>query len=229
MSSQSPIVRTSDTLKLYFCRVCGQETFRLRLSGTMCEHSKNDIYPVCPISFTEDFLVKTSPLRAMEKAWMESEADFLARSYGSLAIYDHRSFSWKTHQRSLVEDWEPLPRRLPDYGMSLGGSLYPLEMSELRIAGRDGFLWRTPTAEEGTGGSQTPEKRKAGNHSVHLRDQLGGQPNPMWLEWLMGYEYRSGWTVLGVLETLWYRPRRGKRSNVSSASKNKNHRRQKSI
>ncbi len=53
--------------------------------------------------------------------------------------------------------------------------------------------WRTPNAcDAEPRGPQTPEKGTATGHSVHLGDQVGGQLNPAWVEWLMGYPL--GWT-----------------------------------
>lgn len=45
-------------------------------------------------------------------------------------------------------------------------------------------MWPTPTVQDA----------EAGGHSVGLNDQVGGQLNPQWVEWLMGYP--SGWTDL---------------------------------
>lgn len=64
-------------------------------------------------------------------------------------------------------------------------------------------MWRTPQANEGTAGGSMPARSPAGGHSVYLRDQIreqdGGQLNPMWVEWLMGFPI--GWTDLGASET----------------------------
>ena len=57
--------------------------------------------------------------------------------------------------------------------------------------------WRSPTATEGIGGSQDPKKRKAGHHTIRLRDQVGGPLNPEWVEWLIGWPI--GWTDLKAL------------------------------
>jgi hypothetical protein len=48
--------------------------------------------------------------------------------------------------------------------------------------------------------------------SPNLNDKAapGGQLNPTWVEWLMGYP--SEWTVLEDWATQWFRPKRGKRS-----------------
>lgn len=47
------------------------------------------------------------------------------------------------------------------------------------------------------GGASNPEKRKAGGHSVNLQDVAGGQLNPDWVDWLMGFPI--GWTSLESL------------------------------
>ena len=72
-------------------------------------------------------------------------------------------------------------------------------------------LWRTPTASLGSArGAVLPERRIQLGHSVSLMDQVGGQLNPTWVEWLMGYP--SEWTALEDWVTPWFRPKRAKRS-----------------
>jgi hypothetical protein len=56
--------------------------------------------------------------------------------------------------------------------------------------------WRTPDSYP-RGGATTPEKRREGGHSINLRDQVGGQLNPDWVEWLMCVPI--GWTSLDPL------------------------------
>ncbi len=76
--------------------------------------------------------------------------------------------------------------------------------------------WRTPQAGDGNGGGQAPDRRKAGGHSVYLRDQMkeaeptGGSLNPTWVEWLMGFPL--GWTDCEHLAT-----RSSRKSSKSSA------------
>lgn len=43
-----------------------------------------------------------------------------------------------------------------------------------------------------------------------LPNQIGGQLNPTWTEWLMGYP--SGWTELNALVTVWFRSKSGRHS-----------------
>jgi hypothetical protein len=56
------------------------------------------------------------------------------------------------------------------------------------------------------------EKISGERHSPDLNDVAapGGQLNPTWVEWLMGFPL--GWTVCGDSETRWFRSLRGKRS-----------------
>ena len=50
-------------------------------------------------------------------------------------------------------------------------------------------LWTTPTASDSQGTT-------GGGNSRSLRTDVGGQLNPMWIEWLMGFPI--GWTELDV-------------------------------
>lgn len=71
--------------------------------------------------------------------------------------------------------------------------------------------WRTPCARDGTPrGPSDPKKRIQQGHSVSLHDQVGGQLNPQWVEWLMGYP--PEWTVLEDSVTPWFLSKRGRRS-----------------
>lgn len=68
--------------------------------------------------------------------------------------------------------------------------------------------WLTPKAADADGGAvsvATPEgvarlaRRSAKSGALRLNDQLGGRPNPVWLEWLMGFP--EGWTDVEPSET----------------------------
>jgi hypothetical protein len=48
-------------------------------------------------------------------------------------------------------------------------------------------MWPTPSVHEMSGGATDPETRKAQGHHVKLTDSVGGQLNPTWVEWLMGW------------------------------------------
>jgi len=57
-------------------------------------------------------------------------------------------------------------------------------------------MWATPRVDDAkNNGTQSQRER----HGPALNAQIGGQLNPQWVEWLMGYPV--GWTDLEVLET----------------------------
>jgi hypothetical protein len=56
-------------------------------------------------------------------------------------------------------------------------------------------VWMTPNSRDWKDSGPTQGNR----HSPNLGTQAGGQLNPMWVEWLMGWPL--GWTDLKPLET----------------------------
>jgi len=62
-------------------------------------------------------------------------------------------------------------------------------------------LFRTPSSRDWKGQSaKSWREREKGDPTPTLPDQIGGQLNPMWVEWLMGFPL--GWTDLEDSETL---------------------------
>lgn len=69
-------------------------------------------------------------------------------------------------------------------------------------------LWPTPRASPNENRQTKPSpspSQKDGRHGKSLAAQVGGQLNPTWVEWLMGYP--SAWTVLEDWATQWFRSR----------------------
>lgn len=61
----------------------------------------------------------------------------------------------------------------PQSGMTRSGVLFELPTSVPLTSANDCFLLATPQANLGSsGGSQPPEKRRAGGHAVSLADQI---------------------------------------------------------
>ena len=59
----------------------------------------------------------------------------------------------------------------PRAGMTRNGSAYELPMSAHHMGGSASLLLPTPEANTASnGGSQHPDKRRAGGHSVNLQD-----------------------------------------------------------
>jgi len=168
--------------------------------------------------FREDFLAKIS--RPQVTAW---ELKGLAPAYGvkwqELSMrYDLKSSRWKTHQCLWEEDllWSSV--NLPKWGMTRAGVSWELLISGHRTSVIGSGLsrrnprspclkrmWPTPVASMSKGSSPNALTRKSGadrsndrlDHKIMALD--GGQLNPEWVEWLMGWPI--GWTDLKPLET----------------------------
>ncbi len=89
----------------------------------------------------------------------------------------------------------------PTSGMMQNGRFYPLPMSERYTKENVSLLWPTPTAQDAknnAGPSQWDRNSYPLNVAVHgSREQqkaIGGDLNPTWVEWLMGFP--AGWTDL---------------------------------
>lgn len=79
-------------------------------------------------------------------------------------------------------------------------------------------MWLTPTATEIPNRSkESMKKRIEYRKSIgrtttppgNLAEQVGGNLNPQWVEWLMGY--KTEWTELDALVTQWFQSKRKKR------------------
>jgi hypothetical protein len=76
-------------------------------------------------------------------------------------------------------------------------------------------LWRTPQARDGQErGASSPDRREEQGHSISLHDQIGGQLNPTWVEWLMGYP--TEWTACAAWATRSFRQSRSGSRGASS-------------
>jgi len=238
--SLSHIVKSTNTLPPFSCLKCRQVNYLQHQSGTMCVHCQQ-MNCQKSTSSTEDSPAKTSALLELEKAWKEAEAAYSLRSCDSLMYYDHSSSSWKMCQQSLLEDLLPLPKKLPKEAMIRDGVLYPLVKLAHPIKEKDGGylptptassygtqksrpnnkarpsletmarknLWPTPTARDYKDNGKSPAE--LARNSKTLATHAGGQLNPQWVEWLMGYPV--GWTELKDSVMQWYQNARKQRSN----------------
>ncbi len=180
-SSQSPIVKTTGTLKLCCLPVWRRVKSHSHPSGTIYEPCNQEVLPPSTSSMG-DFPAKTLALQAAEQAWQASAADYFLKSLGSLAKFDPDSCSWRTFQL-LIEGVEILSSELwPTSGMTLDGTCYPLPMWARTTSENDGGYWRTPdTGAGGTSGllKQGKTHRESGAAiTIRLVDQVN---NPsMW-------------------------------------------------
>lgn len=202
--------------------------------------------------FREDFLAKTSVLRARVPDSMEREAAFGQRWQGSFAKFSLDSFSWKTAQYSLLGDSELFSETWPRWGSMRNGACYLRQIPALPIYASESGLWPTPCASDNSDravsqsvhitssglpkhvaengqksqmrlsqaakmwptpnasdgskwSNQSLAERKEKGQQVRLNTAvapeggMGGQLNPNWVEWLMGWPI--GQTDLKPLET----------------------------
>jgi hypothetical protein len=151
--------------------------------------------------FLEASRARTSALQDTEKVLTES-AQACGEKWRELLVkFDHDSCSWKTHrslwEEALSECWLTLPR----WGSMQDGVLLERATPALHTRGSASGWWRTPTAAIQNPKSSVKKLagRKPSDPQVGLADQIGGIPNPLWTEWLMGWPL--GWTDLKPLET----------------------------
>ncbi|MCP2242732.1 hypothetical protein LX86_001453 [Lentzea aerocolonigenes] len=93
------------------------------------------------------------------------------------AYYSPDTSCWRTSLPSLFEDMPESPPTWPRSGMTCGGHAYALPTPGHHTAVTGGsatrHLLKTPTAQLAVnGGSQHPDKRKAGGHGPTLADEV---------------------------------------------------------
>lgn len=155
----------------------------------------------------EDFPVRTSLSLASAR-----DLKALARDYGTsspawLANFDPASYSWKTSQRSLVEEWAEFSATWPRSGMMRNGIASHLPTLAPDISATECGLLPTPAETDWKGQYrlETVLRRSSLTIGVRLPEQLSrltlkvGRPNPRFWERMMMFP--RGWTKLDHLET----------------------------
>lgn len=228
---QSLTVKQTDTLNLCSYQECQTDQLSELQSGTTSQRLRPDSLTFLSTSLSGDSLVRTSVLLELEKAWKESEADFFLRSCAWSKKSSPLSCSWKTFQPLELGAFLQSSMNLQKWGMTVGGLVSLPQALEPRTSERDGFclptpatidsgsyfnrsksagakkrptlgamakynLWPTPTAKEG---GVSHGKNKTG--APKLTTVVGGQLNPTWIEWLMGFPL--GWSALNDLGMRW--------------------------
>ena len=172
------------------------------------------------------FHAKTSPQQEKELELMESDLECGEKWQGSFTKYDQDMRSWKTHQCSLLGDLDEFSETWPTWGLMRDGECWEQQTLEQTIRGIGYGLspngvdsFHTPNTTGLDGGSNsrkalrkklaTPVARmwkdngkspsELNRNSETLAMQAGGNLNPTWVEWLMGWSL--GWTDLNPLET----------------------------
>lgn len=209
------------------CSSDGNETvcYRCSLSGTISKLSMALHGVDSLISCLRDFLVSLSRSRDDDEVLRTKETFGPIRS-ASFARWNRGSRSWKTcHTFWPMTISAKCSDRWPKRGTMRNGKLYRLARLGHRTfekgsgylpsprANKGTGLWPTPRTTDGShGGRVTPRKGRQGGNLVEavstgwstptatgacLQRQVGGQLNPDWVEWLMGWPI--GWTALEPL------------------------------
>ena len=110
----------------------------------------------------------------------------------SLAKYDHATYSWRTHQYSLLGGLESFSETWPRWGTMRDGACWALTMPEHLTNGTGSGYWPTPSGTSNHGK----------NHVVGRLDEWGGSSNmfrgtelqsvrcPSFEEWMMDWPIR---------------------------------------
>ena len=157
------------------------------------------------------FHAKTFRRPEKEKELKANEVECGHTWRGWLAKYSPDLCLWKTPQCSLLGEEQESLQTLPRWGMTVDGLLWEQPtLAPLTKEKECGLLqnWPTPDANCGKRGTQPKWEpiRKSGQPAQYTINQAvrdmeknnGGNLNPMWIEWLMGWPL--GWTDLKPLE-----------------------------
>jgi hypothetical protein len=164
------------------------------------------------MSYLEAFHAKTLVPQEKAQELMESEVECGEKWLASFVKYDHDSSLWRTHQCSLLGDLDEFLETWPQWGLMRDGECWEQRTLEQTIRGTEFGLsenkkWPTPGASDAIRGTSPNWKpiRPSGQPAQYplnqaLRDITGqtGRPNPIFVEWLMGWPIR--WTDLKPLE-----------------------------
>ena len=164
--------------------------------------------------YLADFHAPTSPQQEKEQELMEKPLECGEKWRGSFTKYDPDTSLWRTHQCSLLGDLEEFSETWPQWGLMRDGECWEQRTLERHIRGTGYGLspkitppphkkWPTPGASDATRGTMKNWKpiRPSGQPAQYplnqaLRDITGlpGRPNPIFVEWLMGFP--TLWTDL---------------------------------
>ena len=146
------------------------------------------------------FHAKTSAQQAEAQELRVKDRDCGVSLPGLLAKYDHDTRSWKTAQCLLSGDSEKYSVTWPKSGMMRSGVCWERTMLARYTKGKESGYWPTPTMSMYKGSSPATLTRKDGKDRTNDRldhrvmAENGGQLNPTWVEWLMGWPLE--WTDL---------------------------------
>lgn len=105
--------------------------------------------------FREASRARTSALPEQGKGLTGSAADCGEKWHGSFVRYDHDTRLWRTHQRSLLGDWDEYLETWPKWGSMRNGECLEQTVSGHHTSENESGLWPTPNCPNG--GRRVPE------------------------------------------------------------------------
>lgn len=145
LSNQLPIAKSTHTVRECSSQECMTNICRWPRSGMTSGSWEWECYQAASRCYMVVFPVRTSALQEMEQAWKESEADCFSRSLDCVARLSRDSSFWRTYLPLLQGVEQKWSERLPKWGMTYDGALYPLHPLEHYTVARDGSYWLTPS------------------------------------------------------------------------------------
>lgn len=177
-SDQSRIAKSNPTAKASSCRECKKGICPKHQFGMIYEHYPKELsvnLSTLSSAGSHDH-AKISVLQELEKAWMESEADFFSRSCAWPRKSSPSSYSLKTSLPSLGEGVFELLEKLPRWGMIVDGVLYPLHRLERFTKESAGSFWPTPKARDWKDNGESPSEQRRHSPSLPCRVKMIATP-----------------------------------------------------
>lgn len=194
------------------------ESCRDSRSGTTCKPLTESLGEDESMSFAEDSLAKILAQQDSEKGYKASDLACGRTWQGSSARFDPDSYSWKTHQLSLIMDWEQSLATFPQWGLMHDGELWELTIQDYHTIAEDAGLLPTVVKSEGEaflgGPIRSSETWKDTNRLSHrliglwksfAKREMNGRIrqkiacHPTFAEWMMGWP--EMWSASSELET----------------------------
>jgi len=225
---QLPLLKSKITHAEFYCNGKLMDSYLDSLSGMTFVHSMENLGEEKSMSSQVDFHVRTLVLQEKAQDSMEKGQDSGEKWQGSFAKYSQDSYSWKTHQCSLLGDLDEFSETWPQWGLMRDGECWEHQTLERSMKGSESGLlpdnqnfFHTPNTTGLDGGSNsrkalkkristwpTPTTPSGGGNvggsgayknAIKNGTHIPHSINPSLYEWLMGWPI--GWTDLKPLET----------------------------
>jgi len=224
---QLPPLKSKITHAEFYCNGKLMDSYLDSLSGMTSAHSMESLGEEKSMLSLEDSHAKTLVLQEKAQDSMEKGQDSGEKWQGSFAKYSQDSYSWKTHQCSLLGDLDEFSETWPQWGLMRDGECWEHQTLERSMKGSESGLlpdnqnfFHTPNTTGLDGGSNsrkalkkristwpTPTTPSGGGNvggsgayknAIKNGTHIPHSINPSLYEWLMGWPI--GWTDLKPLE-----------------------------